>query len=197
MIAAIDNTFLTLLLNPAAKPRTNPATKIPATHCKERIEGLVDTIDKRGGRLLVPAPCLAEVLASDEATDAYITDLQSYGVIEIADFNARAAYELGHIIRNANFAGDKRSGEKGNWQHIKMDRQIVAIAKVHNVDTFYTDDQRQRNFAEAAGLKVLSTWDLDLPSKFAQMDMLKDHKDGQIGQAADRKIQGSSEETRL
>lgn len=172
MIAAIDNTFLTLLLNPAAKPRPNPVTKIPTTHCRERIQGLVDTIDKRGGRLLVPSPCLAEVLASDKAMDAYITDLQSYAVIEIADFNARAAYELGNIIRNAKLTGDKRSGEEGNWQHVKMDRQIVAIAKVHNVDVFFTDDQRQRNFAEAAGLKVLSTWDLDLPPKFAQMDML-------------------------
>jgi len=171
VIAAIDNTFLTLLLNPGAAPRPNPATGQPTSHCRQRIEALVDDLSRRNGTLLVPAPSLAEALCASNAIEAYFHDLQQYSAIEVAPFDARAAYELGRIIRAANANGDKRSGQAGSWQHVKMDRAIVAIAVSRSATVFYSDDDRQIAFAKLAGLMVNSTWDLDLPPDYAQLDL--------------------------
>ena len=171
MIAAIDNTFLTLILNPGSPPRPNPETGRTATHCQARIEALIDDISRKSGTLLVPAPALAEALCAAEAAEAYFEELQSFAVIEVAAFDAKAAFELGRIIRTAIAQGDKRSGESGNWQHVKMDRAIVAIAVAHSATTFYSDDSRQIAFAKLAGLSVKSTWDLGLPADYAQGDL--------------------------
>ena len=168
MIVAIDNTFLTVLLNPNAAPRSIPTTGQPVSHCKERIEALIDEISAKNGTLLIPAPALAEALSAAEAIEAYVDQLNSFAAIEIAPFDGRAAFEFGKIIRKAKADGDKRSGQTGEWQYVKMDRAIVAIAVSRSVNVFYTDDDKQIRFAEAAGLTVKSTWDLDLPSKFAQ-----------------------------
>lgn len=171
MIAAVDNTFLTLLLNPQAVARPNPSTGQPVTHCRQRIEALVDDLSRRNGTLLIPTPSLAEVLCVSNAIEAYFNDLQQYASIELAPFDGPAAHELGRIIRAAKAAGDKRSGQTGNWQHVKMDRAIVAIAVSRSAKVFYSDDDRQIAFAKMAGLDVKSTWDLDLPTEYAQQHL--------------------------
>jgi hypothetical protein len=177
VIAAIDNTFLTLLLHPKAAARPNPATGLPVPHCRLRIEALVDTLSHSGGTLLVPAPALAEALCVSAAMETYLEELQQYACIEIAPFDGRAAFELGRVIRSAMSEGDKRSAQQGSWQHIKMDRAIVAIAVAHSATIFYSDDDRQIAFAKLAGLNVKSTWDLDLPPEYAQQHLSEQGKD--------------------
>ena len=49
------------------------------------------------------------------------------------------------------------------WQKVKIDRQIVAISKVHQVKTIYSDDSDVRKIAEDVGIKTVSTWELSLP----------------------------------
>ena len=168
MIAAIDNTILTILLNKKASPRPNPSTGKPAEHCKERIEALIDGLSAKNGTLLVPAPALAEALSGTEAAEAYIETLKSFAAIEIASFDGKAAYEFGKMIREAKIKGDKRSGQSGDWAYVKMDRAIVAIALSRKVDVFYSDDGPQISFARTVGLVVQSTWDLDLLPEYAQ-----------------------------
>jgi hypothetical protein len=171
VIAAIDNTFLTVLLNPNAAPRPNPQTGQPIAHCRQRIEALIDDLSRKRATLLVPAPALAEALCATEAIEAYFKSLQEYAAIELAPFDGLAAYEFGRIIRKAKANGDKRSGQVGDWQNVKMDRTIVAIALSRSATILYSDDGAQRNFAIAAGLAVKSTWELDLPDEYAQHDL--------------------------
>lgn len=160
-----------MLLNPMATSRPDPATGQQVAHCRQRIEALVDDLSRRSGTLLVPAPALAEALCASNAVEAYFHDLQQYSAIEVAPFDTRAAYELGRIIRAASANGDKRSGQTGTWQHVKMDRAIVAIAVSRSATVFYSDDDRQIAFANLAGLTVKSTWNLDLPPEYAQQDL--------------------------
>lgn len=171
MIAAIDNTFLTVLLNPKAAPRPDPGTGQAVTHCRQRIEALIDDLSKRHATLLVPAPSLAEALCATPAIEAYFEGLQQFSAIELAPFDGRAAYEFGRIIRKAIANGDKKSGQTDSWQHVKMDRTIVAIAVSRSATILYSDDTNQKNFAIAAGLAVRSTWELDLPPEYAQHDL--------------------------
>jgi hypothetical protein len=171
LIEAIDNTFLTLLLNPGARPRPNPITGKPTEYCRQRIDALIDNLSNNGGTLLIPAPALAEALCVSHAAELYFNDLQQYAAIEIATFDGMAALEFGRFIRAAIKSGDKRSGQTGEWQQMKMDRAIVAIALSRSVTTFYSDDDGQIKFAKRVGLNVKSTWDLDLPPDHAQIHM--------------------------
>lgn len=46
---------------------------------------------------------------------------------------------------------------------MKVDRQIVVIAKLHQCTAIYSDDGDIRNIAEDVGIKTISTWELSLP----------------------------------
>jgi hypothetical protein len=89
VIAAIDNTFLTVLLNPNAAPRPHPATGEPTPHCKQRIEALIDDLSRKQATLLVPSTALAEALRGDEAIEAYLSALQQFSAIEISPFDGK------------------------------------------------------------------------------------------------------------
>lgn len=93
--------------------------------------------------------------------------------MELVPFDARSAIEYGIMTRTAKESGDKRAGALGDWQRIKFDRQIVAVAVAHGASVLYTDDENQSKFAELVGLAVKHTWELDLPDKYAQMDILE------------------------
>lgn len=72
------------------------------------------------------------------------------------------------VAREAVASGDKRSRVQASWNEVKFDRQIATIAKVHGAEVLYTDDENQATFAKQLGLKVIHTWELDLPPEYAQ-----------------------------
>lgn len=174
MIIAFDNTFLSLALNPNAKPRPNPATGEPISHYSLRVEGLLNSHSKRGDTVLVPAPCLAELLCAVPDVERAMGDINDSSAFEIAPFNARCAIELAAVTRAAIAKGDKRSGVAADWQEVKFDRQIAVIAKIGGAEIFYTDDLNQATFARNMGLAVKHSWDLDLPPESAQMELIRD-----------------------
>lgn len=177
MTGAFDNTFLTLLLNPKAQPRPNPATGKPATHHKLRIEALIDRLSEKKGKLIIPTTSLSEALVSTDKQQEYIDMLESFSCVDIVSFDQRAALELALITKSAIDSGAKKAGVEADWQQVKFDRQIVAIAKVSGATTLYTDDDPQTAFARIAGLKVVHTWELPLPAEYAQYDMLEGLED--------------------
>ncbi len=69
-----DNTFLTLLFHPSAKPPLDPATKLPVDRLAERIELLIDTLGEDGETIIVPAPVLTEflVMAGKDGPDTFL-----------------------------------------------------------------------------------------------------------------------------
>ncbi len=171
MIIAFDNTFLSLVLNPNTKPTPNPATGKPVDHCAQRVEALVDAHSKRGDTVLIPTPCLAELLCAVPDLEKAVGEINRSVAFELASFDARCAIDLASITRQAIGDGDKKAGTVIGWQEIKFDRQIAVIAKVGGAEFFYTDDANQTIFAEKLSLKVRHTWDLDLPDKFAQNEL--------------------------
>jgi hypothetical protein len=53
---AVDNTFLTLMLHPAAKPPLDPSTGLPLSRFDERIELLIDELEEARETILIPTP---------------------------------------------------------------------------------------------------------------------------------------------
>ncbi len=168
MIVALDNTFLSLLMNPNTLPTPNPATGQPTDYCALRVEALIDTHSRKGDTVLIPTPCLAEMLCIVPDFEKAIAEIGKSAALEIAPFDARCAIDLAQITRTAIANGDKKSGQTIGWQQVKFDRQIAVIAKTSKAELFYTDDAAQTHFAQQIGLAVKHTWDLDLPSKYAQ-----------------------------
>lgn len=173
-MVVFDSAVLTLLLWDRARPPVDPETNKPVDQCKERMEFLVSRLHKDRDTIVIPTPVLSEVLVvvgSDGLE--YVFALQKTAVFRIEPFDTRAAIELAEINRSAMKSGHKKSGISAPWARIKLDRQIVAIAKVAGAHTIYTDDLDLGTFAKMAGLHVIGVRELDLPPENRQADLMK------------------------
>lgn len=166
MNVSVDSNFLSLLLHPDAKPPLDPATGAPVSFVSERMASLVAAWNESHDRIVVSTPVIAEflVLAGEQGND-YLVELNNLANIYIRPFDLRAAIELASFELMARKEGSKRGplGAEMPWQKVKIDRQVVAIAKVNNVSHLYADDKGVRALAETEGMKVTASWQLPLP----------------------------------
>jgi predicted nucleic acid-binding protein len=163
-MVVFDSSFLIAMLDADAQLPPDPKTKKPIEKARERIEFLVDTLSASKTRVLVPAPVLAEVLVyGGSATADYLQKLRSESVFVVGDFNALAAAECAQLTRAALSTGSKKGKLKVAWQKVKIDRQIIAIARVSQADTLYTVDEGLAGLATASQLKVRGIADLAIP----------------------------------
>lgn len=165
---AFDSTFLTFLFVPNAPCAVERA--------KERLDYLIGGIHGSGDRIVIPSPALSELLiAVGHSRKEILQQLTHNPKFWIAPFDTRAALELSLIaeaIRKET--GKKRGDAEGTWAKVKFDWQIVAIAKVCNVLTIYSQDTDIRKLAARASIKVKSVGDLPLPPKQYRGEMLFD-----------------------
>ena len=75
------------------------------------------------------------------------------------------------MTRDAIRTGDKRGGSSSAWQKVKIDRQIIAIARVRGVERIYSDDQGVATFGAQIGITVIPTWSMPLPPENAQSSL--------------------------
>lgn len=134
------------------------------------VEEMFRTIVKERSKIIIPAPVMAEYLVkSGSATEAYLARIERSRSVVVAPFDRKAAYECALIERQARAAGDKRHGVTAPYQTVKVDRQIVAIARVANARTLVSDDEDLRRVAQSTGLAVMSLKELPVPEEARQM----------------------------
>lgn len=181
MILAVDSSALALMINPAANPPVDPATKAPVTKARQRVETFVASLGA-SDTLIVPTPTLAEILVqAEDDGPAFLEQVNSYSRVRVKPFDQRAAVELAATTREAKAKGDKKSGSTAPWQKVKLDRQIVAIAVVARASHLYTDDGNMAAFGRAVGLNIISTWDLPLPEEKQDLFSYRPDADGAEG----------------
>lgn len=153
-----------LLIDPAASPPSDPQTNLPLERVTERLALLEAEVDRSNDTIVIPTPALAEILVGlGDRAPAVLDRLNRSGRFKIVDFDTRAAVEMAAMTREALIAGDKKGGSESPWQKIKIDRQIVAIARVMGVTRIYSDDSSLASFASKIGIDVVPTWKLPLP----------------------------------
>jgi len=103
---------------------------------------------------------------TDIATLGIIGALKKRSAIRILPFDEVAAFETALIHRGAIAAGKKKGAIKAPWQQVKVDRQILAIARQHRVTVIYTDDDGM--IAEAARLNIMAIRPDEIPPKPGQ-----------------------------
>lgn len=157
-MVVFDNCFLLIAL------RKN----IPASvdDAKERVDYLVQQLQEKDERIIVPTPVLTEVLIhAGEAGPQHLELLQKSYRFKICDYDTRAAVEVAPIIAAAVQRKDKKDGMKGTWAKVNFDRQIAAIGKVEGAHTIYTDDENLTKFAKRMGMNPVGLADLPLPPR--------------------------------
>lgn len=163
---AIDNTLLSLLLHPKARPPQNPKTGQPIDRLEDRLERLLQDWEEDNETILIPTPALTEFLIlADKDGPTYLSDIDANPHFVVAGFDQRAAVELAAMNLAARKAQPKR--KRGNptatWTKIVFDRQIVAIAKSNGATVIYSDDLGLEKFAQQHLISVVKTWELPLP----------------------------------
>jgi predicted nucleic acid-binding protein len=168
-MVAVDNTFLSLLLHPKAKPPLDPTTKKPLARVEDRIDLLIEDLELAGDQILIPTPVLSEFLIlADNDGPTYLAEISTNRLFTIGDYDTKASIELAAMnleIRRGKSGSAKRRGDaQGTWAKIQFDRQIVAIAKVNDVSVIYSDDDGVEKFAKKQLIAVVRSWELPLPT---------------------------------
>lgn len=136
---------------------------------------LVESVDKLRGKILLPTPAVAEFLVlADQAALAVLDGLKRKASVLPAPFDLAAAFELSQMDAACIGRGDKRDGSPREWQKIKIDRQLVAIAKRFGAQLIVSEDGDVRAAALRAGIAMSSVGDLPIPDEARQVQMLTD-----------------------
>ena len=61
-MAVFDSTVLLYLLEPDAQTPRDPATGAPVADARQRIEHLIETLERKNEVVVIPTPVLSEVL---------------------------------------------------------------------------------------------------------------------------------------
>jgi predicted nucleic acid-binding protein len=136
---------------------------------REKVMHLVSMVDKAKGRVIIPTPAVAEFLVNaDTAGIEVLETLQKRSAVYVASFDLAAAYENSLIDAAAIGRGNKRDGSSEPWQKIKIDRQMVAIAKTHGAKLIISDDEGVRATASRVGIRAIKIDELPLPDHARQ-----------------------------
>ena len=133
-MVVFDSSILLLALDPKASPPNDPATGQPLDRAAERIKYLIARITSDKERIVIPTPVLSEVLVhAGEAMQPYLDTMNDQTVFRLAPFDQKAAIETALAMRDAIKRGGHRidaANPDVTKAKIKLDRQIIAIAKV-------------------------------------------------------------------
>lgn len=159
MKVVLDTSVLVFLINPGAPAPLDPATGECVSHCRERIEGLLEDFDASGVQLVVPTPVLSELLIRSGNRQAeVIAALIDKRSVQVAPFDVAAAVENAALRRSRPSA--KSAGE--SKKDVSFDLQILAIARVAGASKILTDDENLRKRASRAGMQTLGIADIPI-----------------------------------
>lgn len=167
---AIDATTLSMMLN--------PNSRITVDFGRERLNGFIARAEKERRKLIIPTPATAELLTAIGPTSAdYIRVINRKAVFEVRAFDEVAAVELAFLNRDLFAALDKKNRLEP-WQKIKVDRQIIAIARVAECEQILTEDDGLANRARICNIEAIKLVDLPIPDSAKQGELnLEEHEE--------------------
>ena len=176
-MVVIDATILMLFFRPDVPvPAAPGGGKIDLV--TERIDYLIQTLEKARTKIIVPTPVLSEILvrAGSSASQEIVEKLNRMAAFRVESFDARAAIEVAAMTRDAlavGTKGKKKATPADTYAKIKYDRQIVAIAKVTRATAIYSDDGHIRTIAALEDIPVIGLSELPIPDSALQPDLFR------------------------
>lgn len=140
---------------------------------RAKLDFFLANVDRAKSKLVIPTPVYAEFLIrAERASVEALREFQSKRFVEVVPFDLAAAYECSLLDRAAiNGSGDKKDGLDESWQKIKIDRQIVAIAKTKGCGLMVSQDVSVAANCVRVNIDVRSIEDLPLPPDSAQKEL--------------------------
>jgi hypothetical protein len=179
VIVAFDTGMLSLALHQTARFPLDPTTGVEVEKPRQRIEFLVSQLSREKATIVVPAPAFAEFLAVvEEAGPAYLKQMNRSARFEIASFDTKAAVEAAAILKSFKAGGDKRGGATGDWQRIKVDQQIIAVARSRGASHLYCSDGGIVTMSTRLELPCTPVWRLPLPEEDVQPSLFPKDDEG-------------------
>lgn len=165
MTVLFDTSILLLAIFPDVKPPIDPATGNQLEHAKQRIECLIRGLSRARTKIVIPTPVLTEILSgAGTAAGDYVRVLQQ-SPFRIVAFDTRASIECADAIRRFGLKGKGAANPRAK---VKFDRQIVAVAQVERVEMIYSDDEDIFKYGVQAGIRVIRSYELELPPEERQ-----------------------------
>lgn len=147
---------------------------------KAKLDNLFQEVSSVKGKVILPAPCLAEFLVrTDDSTSDWLAGIERKRSFQVVPFDRRAAFECSLLDRAALAQGDKKGGRQDAWQKIKVDRQVIAVARANNATHLISDDVGLVASARRTELIVRSLTDLPLPDSAKQIALGLDEEEAQ------------------
>lgn len=143
------------------------------SHVQDRLKGLIQDVEKARGQLVIPTLVVSEYLVNAGPSGrALLAALMNSRFIDVAPFDHVAAEECALMHIAAVAAGNKRHplGREVAWQKVKIDRQIVAIAKARRA-SIVANDVDVIAIATACGVRVSQVESLPIPAWALQLKL--------------------------
>jgi len=174
LIVGVDASFLLYFF---AKPGTVgvplDAAGQPVTMAKERVEGLIQDLEKAGATVVVGTPALSEIMVRSgvAAGQQWLAIMNTSKAFNVVPFDAKSAIEVAIMAGFAASGQGVKTANAVTHAKLKYDRQIVAIARTEGATTFYTDDENQAALAQRVGMTVRGLADCPIPTTAAQIPL--------------------------
>lgn len=161
MKAVIDSNILMQVLGELSNGLYCPYNKTPIDKLEGRAEALLERYASSDWMILIPAPVIAEVFVKiDKAKhQEYVNQINGVSSVSIAAFDELCAITCANIISAEEAKQMKTPAE--TWAKVAIDRQIISIAKAHNVDEVWSHDINVLKKSKALGMKAMSLADID------------------------------------
>lgn len=170
-MVVFDTSILALAYDLNFASPTDPGTGKLVTDCRVRVDYLIHTLSKTKVRVLIPTPVLAEYMVRAGADrDKRFEAIVGSKAFVVSPFDTRAAVECAGI-EDQDYRRIRAVPEAESKAKVKFDRQIIAIAIARQASTIYTGDIGLASRAKRNGLRVVMTWELDLPPVDPQLEL--------------------------
>jgi predicted nucleic acid-binding protein len=194
-MVVFDSTMMLLVIRPDVNPPIDTNTKLPVEYVEARISGLIELLENRRDKIILPTPVLSEILIrAGEDAQSIVNTIQKSPVFRIIPFDTLAAIEVAAMTRKAINDGNKRGGVDCSWAKVKYDRQIIAIAKVHRATVIYSDDEDIRTHAEANNIQVVGIADLPIPQDVRQGKLFDVDLEEDISESEKKSVNNTDEQ---
>src|SRR5262245_4607722 len=113
-----------------------------------RTRAYIDYLDRKGERLMIPAPALFEYLVGFEPADQQRQRdiLERRFIIPALDVPSAAV--AAELMANTEFMRQIREDYDVKRQHLRIDVMIVAAAIVHRADVLVSGDPHNKKLAQ-------------------------------------------------